>query len=60
MFLADGGNIALTARSDRSTTAKWSNRLGPRDSSAITPTDFQVIDSGAPVVHTNDCVRSAY
>jgi hypothetical protein len=58
--LADGGNIALTARGDRSTTAKWSRLLGPRDLQALRPNDFQVIDGGAPVTHTNDCVRTAY
>jgi serine/threonine-protein kinase len=60
LALSDGGNIALTARSDRSTTAKWSRLLGPRDLSALQPSDFDVIDSGTPVVHTNDCVRTTY
>jgi serine/threonine-protein kinase len=31
MYHADGGNIALTARSDRYTTAKWDGLLEPRD-----------------------------
>ena len=29
MYHADGGNIALTAQSDRHTTAKWAGLLGP-------------------------------
>ncbi len=60
MALSDGGNIALTGRSDRSTTAKWTNRLAPRDLAALKPNDFQVVDTGAPITHTNDCVRTAY
>ena len=39
MYHADGGNIALTAQSDRHTTAKWSGLLGPTDLSALKVTD---------------------
>jgi len=60
MALADGGNIALTARSDRSTAAKWSGLLGSRDLQALTPNDFQVIDPGPAIALTNDCVRAPY
>lgn len=60
MALADGGNIALTARSDRSTTAQWDGLLGPRDLAAIQPNDFEVVDTGAPIELTYDCARSAY
>jgi hypothetical protein len=58
--LADGGNIALTARSDRSTTAKWKDQLDAHDLGALMPNDFQVVDTGAPIAHTNDCVRTTY
>jgi hypothetical protein len=58
--LADGGNIALTARSDRSTTARWEGLLEPRDLDEIQPNDFEVIDTGAPIPLTYDCVRTPY
>ena len=60
MALADGGNIALTARSDRSTAAQWEGLLGPRDLAAIQPNDFEVVDTGAPIELTYDCVRTTY
>jgi hypothetical protein len=60
MALADGGNIALTARTDRSTAAKWSGLLGPRDLQLLLPTDFQVIDPGPPIPLTFNCVRTPY
>ncbi len=60
MVLADGGSVALTAQSDRFTTAKWSGQLEPRDLDSIDPTDFEVIDTGAPIELTFDCVRTSY
>ena len=57
MFLADGGNVALTAQSDRFTTAKWSGLLGSRDLQAIQVSDFQMVDGGARIPYTGDCVR---
>ncbi len=57
MYHADGGNIALTAQSDRFTTAKWDGLLEPRDLAALDVEDFEVIDHGAPVYVTYDCVR---
>jgi len=57
MYHADGGNIALTAASDRHTTAKWSGLLAPRDLAALKVTDFEVIDHGLPIALTFDCVR---
>jgi serine/threonine-protein kinase len=57
MYHADGGNIALTAASDRRTTAKWDGLLGPRDLSAFAVEDFEVIDHGAPITLTYDCER---
>ncbi len=58
ILLADGGNIALTARSDRYTTAKWSGLLGPHDLSALRPADFQMVDGGERIPLTLDCVRN--
>jgi serine/threonine-protein kinase len=58
MFLADGGNIALTAQSDRFTTAKWSGLLEPRDLDAIQVTDFEMIEGGARIPYTGDCLRT--
>lgn len=57
MFHADGGNIALTAQSDRHTTAKWDGLLGPRDLAALRVEDFEVIDHGPAIPLTYDCVR---
>ena len=37
---------ALTARSDRSTSARWAGQLGERDLAAVKPADFVVVDSG--------------
>jgi hypothetical protein len=58
MYHADGGNIALTAQSDRHTAAKWEGLLGPRDLVALRVEDFEVIDHGAQITLTFDCVRS--
>jgi hypothetical protein len=57
MFLADGGNIALTAQSDRFTAAKWDGLLGTRDLAALVVSDFELIDGGAGIPYTGDCVR---
>jgi hypothetical protein len=58
ILLSDGGNIALTARSDRHTTAKWSGRLGPRDLDALQPADFDMVAGGERIPLTLDCVRN--
>jgi hypothetical protein len=57
MYHADGGNIALTAQSDRYTTAKWDGLLGPRDLSDFRVEDFDVIDHGPEIELTFDCER---
>lgn len=57
MYHADGGNIALTAQSDRHTTAKWAGLLGSHDLAALKVTDFEVVDHGAPITLTGDCAR---
>lgn len=58
MLLSDGGNVALTARSDRFTAAKWAGLLGPHDLRALRITDFQMVDAGARYAWTGDCVRT--
>ncbi len=58
MLLADGGNVALTAQSDRSTRAHWEGLLGPRDLAAIRPRDFAMVEGGARQRFTGDCVRN--
>ena len=57
ILLADGGNVALTARSDRFTTAKWDGLLDPHDLTAIHVTDFVMVDGGPRFPYTGDCVR---
>lgn len=57
MYHADGGNIALTAQSDRHTTAKWDGLLAPRDLADLDVEDFEVIDHGAMIPLTYDCER---
>ena len=57
MFLADGGNIALTAESDRFTAAKWDGLLAPRDLDALGVRDFVMVDGG-PRVTYGDCTRT--
>ena len=57
MLLADGGQITLTAQSDRFTKAKWSGLLGARDLGALKPSDFEMLAAGPRIRVTNDCVR---
>jgi serine/threonine-protein kinase len=59
MFLSDGGGVPLTGEADAFTTHKW-DELGI-DTHAlfgIRPTDFDVIEAGAPRQVTFDCVRT--
>jgi serine/threonine-protein kinase len=59
MFHADGGNIALTAQSDRHTAHTWTEvGLGPRDLAALRVEDFEVIDHGPDIPVTFDCTRT--
>jgi len=59
MILADGGNVALTARDDRFTVKKWSEvGFDSHSLFAIVPGDFEVVDTSAPVPLTYDCVRN--
>jgi serine/threonine-protein kinase len=57
MLLSDAGRVALTARSDRFTRAKWAGLLGALDLAAIRPRDFEMIAAGDRIPLTNDCVR---
>jgi serine/threonine-protein kinase len=57
MYHADGGQIALTAQSDRHTTAKWAGLLEATDLAALKVEDFEVIDHGAMITLTGDCTR---
>ena len=65
IVLADGGNIALTAESDRFTAHTWAELgIGSRVFDADVPgapvriQDFAVVDTGARIVETYDCVRN--
>jgi hypothetical protein len=57
MYHADGGQIALTAMSDRTTAAKWSGLLGPRDLQALKVEDFEVVAHGTSLPFGYNCVR---
>ena len=59
MILSDGGNIALTFADDRLSAAKWST-LGivPQTFNSIRVTDFEVVDLGAEIPLTFNCVRA--
>ena len=56
-YHADGGEDALTAQSDKYTTAKWDGLLGPQDLYPLQVEDFEVIDHGPTIPITNDCQR---
>lgn len=61
MILADGGNIPLTAEADTYTTHKWSEAaidMGSHSLFGIEPANFEVVNAGAPITLTYDCVRS--
>jgi len=57
MYHADGGNIALTAQSDKYSTATWDGLLDAHDLVDLAVEDFDVIDHGAPIELTLDCNR---
>jgi hypothetical protein len=57
ILLADGGTLALTAQSDRFTTAKWNNLLGPFDLAALQVSDFQMVAGYERFNYTGDCAR---
>lgn len=58
MYMADGGNIALTAQADVVSCATWAEvDLGPQDLNMLKATDFEVIDHGPTMDVTYDCTR---
>ena len=66
MVLADGGNVALTAESDRYTTHKWDeigidSRIFDQavPGSPVRVQDFEVMRTGPQIVETYECVRNA-
>jgi hypothetical protein len=58
MFLADGGNIALTARADTDSAVKWAGLLDPADLASLKVTDFEMVDGGTRQPVTHDCNRT--
>lgn len=65
IVLADGGTVALTAESDRYTTATWAS-LGLEErefdqtvgATKVLITHFDVLDTGPRIAETYDCVRT--
>lgn len=66
IVLSDGGNVALTAESDRFTTHTWAE-LGITSrvfdqavpAQPVRAQDFEVLQTGPRIVETYDCVRNA-
>ncbi|HPG93331.1 MAG TPA: hypothetical protein PLR28_02110 [Dokdonella sp.] len=66
IVLADGGNIALTFETDRYTTAKWATLgidsqtfwNGAGGSTPVLVSHFEIINTGARIGETYQCVRS--
>ena len=59
MFMADGGQIALTAMSDVLTQHKWADvGLDPFSLQDLKASDFEVIDHGPTIDVTYDCTRT--
>jgi len=59
MILADGGTIALTAADDAFTRHKWAEvGIDSHSLSGLQVTDFEVVDGGAAIPLTYDCVRN--
>ncbi len=68
IVLADGGNIALTFASDRHSEVSWTSLgIGPHvfwngsagNRTPVQVGDFRIIDTGARIGETYDCVRSS-
>lgn len=59
MILSDGGNIALTFGDDRLSAAKWANLgITAQTFNTIQVSDFDVVDLGAEIPLTFNCVRA--
>ena len=48
----------LIAICDRFTRSKWAGLLEPRDLQSIRPRDFEMVEAGARIPLTLDCVRN--
>lgn len=57
MFLSDGGNITLTAKSDSNTAAKWEGLMESADLQTLKVSDFEMVDGGPRVPVSFDCQR---
>ncbi|MBA3392759.1 MAG: hypothetical protein H0T89_08950 [Deltaproteobacteria bacterium] len=57
MVHADGGEVTLTAASDRYTTAKWAGLLADRDLEFLRVEDFEVVDNGPVISYPYRCTR---
>ncbi len=59
MLLADGGNMAFTAASDRFSSVKWEDvGVDSFSLSSIQVEDFEVADMGEPIEWSGDCIRN--
>jgi serine/threonine-protein kinase len=59
MFLADGGNIALSAQNDADTKAKYADLdFDSHSLRDLKITDFEVVEMGTPIHLTYNCVRN--
>lgn len=59
MILSDGGNIALTFADDRLSAAKWASLgINAGTFETIAVNDFEVVDLGAEIPLTYNCVRA--
>ena len=59
IYMADGGNIALTGQADVVSCAKWADvDLDEDDLVDLLATDFEVIDRGPTTDVTYDCDRT--
>jgi hypothetical protein len=59
MILSDGGNIPLTFADDLLSTAKWTNLgISPQTFNSIRVDNFDVVDLGAEIPLTYDCIRA--
>ena len=59
MFLADGGDIALTAQNDADTKAKYADLdFDSHSLYGLKVTDFEVVEMGTPIHLTYNCVRN--
>lgn len=59
MLLSDGGEIPLTFADDRTSTAKWADLgIDAQSFSDISVDQFDVVDLGAEVTLTYDCIRN--